>query len=156
MTRGVRGIRSEQGQALVETALLLPFIMMLVLGVLEIGRAWQHKQTLTDAAREGARLSVVDNQTWNQDTVLTRVKGMIKSAGFDSSTVTIAWPLGCRWNTGSPACAPVISENAITAVELTQAHQFVAIHKLVQLATNGSGVMTFRSTSRMRIEGSTP
>jgi hypothetical protein len=49
MTKRVRGIRNEKGQALVELALLLPFIMMLVLGVLEIGRAWQHKQTLTDA-----------------------------------------------------------------------------------------------------------
>ena len=152
MKQSIRRICNEKGQALVELALLLPFIMLLVIGVLELGRAWQHKQALTDAAREGARLSVVDNQTWTQDTVITRVKGMIKAGGFDSSTVNIAWPLGCRWNTGSPACSPVISENAITAVELTQVHQFVAIHRLMQLVTN-NGTMTFRTTSRMRLEG---
>ena len=148
MIHSIRGIRDEKGQALVELALLLPFIMMLVIGVLELGRAWQHKQTLTDAAREGARLSVIANGQVNADTVRTRVRQLIKAAGFDSTTVTFAWPLGCRW----AGCSPQISSDKLLAFELTQPHQFVAIHRLVQLATDGSGTMTFRSASRMRVE----
>jgi len=120
------------------------------MGVLEIGRAWQHKQTLTDAAREGARLSVIDNALVTQDSASKLVKSMMANAGFDSSTVTIAWPLGCRWTGGG--CTPVIGRGDIAAVELAQDHQFVVIHRLVQMATNGSGQMTFRSTSRMRVE----
>ena len=151
MTPSFRGIRNEKGQALVELALLLPFIMMLVLGVLEIGRAWQHKQTLTDAAREGARLSVIDNDVVDQDSVTSLVRSMIASAGFDSSSssLTIAWPLGCRWPS---TCGTVTGRGQILAVELTQPHRFVAIHRLVQLATSSNGQMTFRSTSRMRVE----
>ncbi|HEX9895070.1 MAG TPA: TadE/TadG family type IV pilus assembly protein, partial [Gemmatimonadales bacterium] len=145
----VGGLRGTQGQALVELALLLPFLMLLLLGVLEISRAWQHKQTLTDVAREGARLSVIDNALVTKDSTTALIKSMIANAAFDSSTVTIVWPLGCRW-TG--VCTPLIGRGEITAVELTQQHQFVAIHRLVQLATNGSGQMTLRTTSRMRVE----
>ena len=148
MTTHPRGIAGQKGQALVELALLLPFIMMLVIGVLEIGRAWQHKQTLTDAAREGARLSVIDNGLITQDSVRTRVKLLIRAAGFDTTTVTFAWPLGCRWT----GCTPQISTDKLLSFELTQPHRFVVIHRLVQLATSGNGTMTFRSGSRMRIE----
>lgn len=151
MKKPNRGLRGASGQAMVELALLLPFIMLLVVGVLEIGRAWQHKQTLTDAAREGARLSVIDNDLVDQDSATVLVRSMIANAGFDSSSgsLTISWPLGCRWPS---TCGTVTGEGKITAVELTQPHQFVVIHRLVQLATNGSGQMTFRTTSRMRVE----
>lgn len=45
--------RMRKGQALVEFALALPLVLLLVLGVLEFGRAFQTKIVLTNAAREG-------------------------------------------------------------------------------------------------------
>lgn len=42
------------GQALVEFALALPLVLLLVLGALEFGRAFQTKIVLENAAREGA------------------------------------------------------------------------------------------------------
>jgi Flp pilus assembly protein TadG len=51
----------RSGQALVEFALVVPFLLLLILGIVDFARAWNVYQMLTDAAREGAREAVVDN-----------------------------------------------------------------------------------------------
>jgi hypothetical protein len=45
----------ERGQAVVETALILPILLLIVLGTLEFGLAFDHNLTLEYATREGAR-----------------------------------------------------------------------------------------------------
>ncbi len=47
--------RFERGQSLVEFAVILPFLMMLTLGSIEFGTAFNHHLTLEYATREGAR-----------------------------------------------------------------------------------------------------
>ena len=47
------------GQALVEMAIILPLLLLLVMGIFEFGRAMYIKNTLTQAARSGARAAVV-------------------------------------------------------------------------------------------------
>ena len=39
MTNRSRGVRGTRGQALVELALLLPLIMLILIGIVEFGRA---------------------------------------------------------------------------------------------------------------------
>ena len=46
--------RASIGQSIVEFALILPGMLMLVMGVLEIGRLFYIKVALQNAAREGA------------------------------------------------------------------------------------------------------
>lgn len=137
----------NRGQALVEFALLLPVVMMLLLGIVEFGRAWQAKQTLTDAAREGARIAVVANGQYTVDTVQAKVKAMVKLAGFDSSSVTIAYPQGCHFT----GCSPLQVTGDITAVSLTMPHRFVALQRFITLVTSG-GVLQLKTTARMRVE----
>lgn len=50
---------NNSGQALVEMALVLFLLLLLVLGIFEFGRAMYIKNTLTHAARAGARAGVV-------------------------------------------------------------------------------------------------
>jgi Flp pilus assembly protein TadG len=45
----------ERGAALIESAILLPLILMLVFGLIAFGRAYNAKVTATHAAREGVR-----------------------------------------------------------------------------------------------------
>jgi Flp pilus assembly protein TadG len=52
-----RGARSDRGAAAVEFALLLPLLLVLVFGIIDFGRALNAQITLTQAAREGARLA---------------------------------------------------------------------------------------------------
>lgn len=50
----------DRGQALVEFALILPLFVLLLVGILDLGRAVYAYNTLNNAARQGARLAVVD------------------------------------------------------------------------------------------------
>jgi Flp pilus assembly protein TadG len=52
---------NERGAAAVEFALVLPLLMLLLFGIIEFGRAYNAKVTLTHAAREGARALAVDD-----------------------------------------------------------------------------------------------
>jgi Flp pilus assembly protein TadG len=134
-----RDRRSRRGQALVEFALLLPFLLLLLLGVIEMGRAWNAKQVLTDAAREGARLAVIGDPTVTQVRVDSLIKIIIRRAGFDSSKVTSTYD-NFRSGTGN-----------IASVQLEMPYRFVALHRLAALVTT-NGVMTLRTTARMRNE----
>jgi len=53
-------LKKEQGQALVETALVFAFILIPVLfGIIQFGIIFNGQMTVTSAAREGARMAVV-------------------------------------------------------------------------------------------------
>ena len=56
-TRAARGRGpAERGQGLVEFAMLVPFFLLLLLGMLEFGFAFDQNLTLEYATREGARV----------------------------------------------------------------------------------------------------
>ncbi|WP_026556464.1 TadE/TadG family type IV pilus assembly protein [Arthrobacter sp. 35W] len=50
---------SERGAAAVEFALLLPVLLLLVIGIMEFGRAYNIQISASQAAREGARYAAV-------------------------------------------------------------------------------------------------
>ena len=52
-------VRNEQAQALVETALVLPLLLLLIVGLFDVGRAVWLSNTLATAVREGTRYGVV-------------------------------------------------------------------------------------------------
>ncbi len=68
-------MRNERGQALAEFALVLPLILFFIAGIIEFGRAWNIKQAVTDAAREGARYAVVqDDDIQTTDDVKAKIE----------------------------------------------------------------------------------
>jgi Flp pilus assembly protein TadG len=52
--------RWERGQALAEFALVFPFIVLVVISGIEIGRAVNDYNTIVNAARQGARVAAVN------------------------------------------------------------------------------------------------
>jgi Flp pilus assembly protein TadG len=52
-------IKRQKGQTVIETALVIVFILMIFFGIAEIARAWWLKGQLNNAARVGARVAVV-------------------------------------------------------------------------------------------------
>lgn len=52
-------IRSERGQTLVETAIVLPVVVLILFGILDAGRIFSTWVVVTNASREGARLGAV-------------------------------------------------------------------------------------------------
>ena len=67
----------ERGQALLETALTLPLILLVAVSIFEFGRAYQTSQVLTNAAREGARVAILPNA--NPADVQSRVLAYLRS-----------------------------------------------------------------------------
>jgi len=47
-------IRNTSAQAVIEFAIVLPLLLLLILGVMDLGRMFYIKMVLTNAAREGA------------------------------------------------------------------------------------------------------
>ena len=69
-----RGRAGQQSQALIEFALISPVLLLLVFGIIDIGRAIFYYDTLTHAAREGARAAVsASNPLPTNSTVLNAV-----------------------------------------------------------------------------------
>ncbi|HSC27318.1 MAG TPA: TadE family protein [Vicinamibacterales bacterium] len=61
------GLRKNQrGAALLETAVTLPLILLISVAIFEFGRAYQTWQVLTNGAREGARVSVINGTSPDQ------------------------------------------------------------------------------------------
>lgn len=75
MIRLFRAGRQARGQSLVEFALVVPIFVLIVLGIFDVGRAVFNYSTVANAAREGAREAVV-----NQDAVAVRAAA--KDAGI--------------------------------------------------------------------------
>jgi Flp pilus assembly protein TadG len=85
--------QDERGAAAVEFALVMPILILMLFGIIEFARAWNVRQTLTDAAREGARVAVVNNAMMPaamlQDSVRQVVRNTAIRAGLDLTQLTI-------------------------------------------------------------------
>lgn len=67
---------SEHGQALVEFSLLVPFIMMMLIGLTDVSRAVFYYNVISSAAREGAREAILNyNQCSNTEPPWTCAAG---------------------------------------------------------------------------------
>jgi len=63
---GVKSLHREEGAALVETALVVPVILLLLFAIFEMGLAFARYQVLSNASREVARVaSLFDMQCQN-------------------------------------------------------------------------------------------
>ena len=76
------GRLADRGAAAVELALLLPVLLLLVFGIVDFGRALNAQITLTQAAREGARLVAL-----NEASVTSRTQAA--ATGLSNVTVTV-------------------------------------------------------------------
>jgi Flp pilus assembly protein TadG len=74
-----RPTKARDGTALVETALVLPIFFMIVLGIIEFGRAMMVAQLLNNGAREGTRVAIMPGSTNTdvQNAVLNFVTGAV-------------------------------------------------------------------------------
>lgn len=95
-------VRSEDGQALVEFALVIPMLLLLMLGLVEFSRAWNAQQVLTDIARESLRGAVVANSSYSYDEMRRRIDDALERASMDPDKADVVVE-GWKTGTGSPA-----------------------------------------------------
>jgi len=129
----------DHDQALVETALVTPALLLLILGVVEFSRAWSAHQVLTNTAREALRSAVVDDPTFSQDQMYARIEESLTRGSLDPGLVQVSFE-GWKTGTGSPA-----------RIELRYPFDFPFLAPLLEMST-GKRSVTLKTSFVMRNE----
>lgn len=107
--QSMRWRRDDRGTALMEMAFTLPLLLLISVGIIEFGRAFQTWQILTNAAREGARVAVLPGIS---DAMVTaRVQEYIQAGVLDPSvtpTITIQRNTTISYGSGTATGSKVI------------------------------------------------
>ena len=91
-------LRSERGQTAVEFALVAPLLIVLLLGVIQVGLAFNHYVTLTDAARAGARKAVVARFS---SMSTADIEQAVRDAASDLDQSQLGVSVSSTWQPGS-------------------------------------------------------
>ena len=92
--------KNEEGQALVEFALVIPLFMMLLLGILQFGIIFNNYITLTDAARAGSRVAAVSRLD-SCPTCVAKTAVEDAVSGIDKSKLVVDVNAPAGWTPGA-------------------------------------------------------
>jgi Flp pilus assembly protein TadG len=140
-------LASERGQALLETAVTLPLVLLVSVSIFEFGRAYQTSQVITNAAREGARVAVLPSAT-NED-VQSRVVEYLRNGHIgnaDSATVLV------NRNSSVAVGAGTASASVVT---INYPFSFMVLNPVANLVTRGTSLgspITLSASAQMRNE----
>lgn len=110
----------DRGATAVEFALLFPLLMLIVFGTIDFGRALNAQITLTQAAREGARLDAL-----GEPNVATRTQGA--ATGLSPVNVTVT------------ACPAGASPSANAVVDVSYQFSFITPVGAIAALIGGAG-----------------
>jgi Flp pilus assembly protein TadG len=136
-------LRNQRGAALIETAVTIPLVLLVCVSIFEFGRAYQTWQVLTNAAREGARIAVLEGFTDAQVTDTVRnylVGGRLTNAAGAGITVVRNEPFGI---------------NTASRVTVNYPFQFMVLSGVADLVKSDSSLgtsLTMQSSALMRNE----
>ena len=153
MRRWFSRLRRADGAALVETAFVLPIMLLVSVGVLEFGRAYQTWQVVTNAAREGARVAVLPDYV--DDSVRARVKTYLKNGGLPAAVVDGANTRVLITETTIPITVDGATTASAARIVVEYPFEFMVLQPVAQLVVNGSmagAPFTMRMTTIMRNE----
>lgn len=130
--------KEERGQAMVEFALVLPIFMLLIFGIVDFGMGFHTWITVTNSAREGARLGAVRG---TQAQIVQRVQDTSDTLDSANMTVTVT-------NAGGDSGESVVVDVDYEYTLITP------LDNILGLVSGGSvgPTMTFSSTADMRLE----
>jgi len=80
--------KKRRGAAVVEFAIVAPFLLLLIFGIIEFGRAVMVQQLLTNASREGARRAILEGATSEEVEII--VSDYLDNSSVDGATVVIS------------------------------------------------------------------
>jgi Flp pilus assembly protein TadG len=130
-----RRVRDRRGQAAVEFALVLPFLLIMLVGIIEFGRAWNEHQVITDAAREAARKGAIWDESVTEQDIRDVAESALARAGIDPGTATIALD---NWDGDA-------GEKLTVSIDLP--YQFTFFGPLVKWSTGQSNIVLKTSFS---------
>jgi Flp pilus assembly protein TadG len=130
-----RSTKNQQGQAVVEFAVILPVLLLVLFSILQFGIVFNNYIQVTAAAREGARKAAVSRglgAAGAKSAAITAAKGA--APGLDQSKLTITFPNNPSFTAGTDV-----------VVKVTYPYSINILGKVV-----GSGNLS--SSTTMRVE----
>src|SRR6266849_4872377 len=133
--------RRMRGQSLVETAITLPVVLLLALGVTDIGRAFYYREAVTNSTRQALRVAVSPSQQATADAICAgtgsgplavTVTSPIPPAGGSISTIANEAALESSTN-GTPA------GSVIAGATLSVTFHCLNSAAITNATANGSG-----------------
>jgi Flp pilus assembly protein TadG len=140
----------RRGGAVLETALVLPILLMLTLTAGEYGYYFFLKHSLEGAAREGARAAIVPSTTTNTP-VNQAVAGALHAAGLNKSATVMDSPTPY-----TISISPAVSSTSGTAIEVDVSGTWGTVGMNIISSTWLGGIganKVVKGTAVMRKEG---
>jgi Flp pilus assembly protein TadG len=137
-----RRARRRRGMAMVEFVLILPALLVILFGILEFGVLFFQWQTLSNAAREGAREAIVFRKNCDAGTVQTLIEQTVIDYA-DAANITVA-------AADISITGPCLGTGQPLRVEVT--HDFT-FHVLPGFLASFTPTIPLVGTSEMRNEG---
>jgi Flp pilus assembly protein TadG len=104
----------ERGALAVEMAILLPLLLLILVGTMEFGRVFNVQNSLTQAAREGARNAAIHYSDGTMDVAGT---ALAAAPSLDNLVVNV--------DDNADACAPGSNVEVTTSVSLPSLSGFL-------------------------------
>ena len=139
-----RFMRNQRGSALLETAITIPLVLLVSIAIFEFGRAYQTWQILTNAAREGARVAVI------QGTTDQRVQDVVR-AYLTNGNITNPGSASININRN---VAINVTDTA-SSITISYPFSFIVLNPVARLvvgSTNVGAPVTMQSVATMRNE----
>lgn len=102
-----RRVEGEGGQALVEIALVMPLLLLLITGLIQLGIMLSDYSTLVNAARQGARALALGTTRLNDPCDPAVAQAMTSASGdftIPSSDITPSFPAAGQATAGEDYC----------------------------------------------------
>ncbi len=123
-----RIIFADGGAAAVEMALVLPFLMVTLMGIIEFGRVLYSHQVITNAAREASRASATDFEPYTD-----AANRLLGPAGIPSPTASCSTSPSIGYTS---ICETIVTISVGTTT--AQAHQVTISYNIAYMTPLGA------------------
>jgi Flp pilus assembly protein TadG len=139
-----RCLRREEGAELIEFMIVFPILMLIFAAILDFGMMFRSYEVVTNAAREGARLSVLAG--YDKTAVDLRVHEYLDSAGIKWTAQNPA----INWKTAQVATAA--GTISVRKVQVIYTYQPLVLGGVSKIFGSGIGNVSLQAVSSMRLE----
>jgi len=131
-------LRRERGQELLEYALVLPVLLALILGIMQLALVILAYNTIGDAARQGARFGVISDNADYPDKIKAVVYQVTDAAAMNRADLSFVTPMKQ-------------SDNQTLRVDVTYNMQLIVPISIVPISSSGRIPLRAVSTKLLEV-----